>query len=41
MQKDDFIEKLVVYSKCHGVKNIKKLNTQYLESKYALLEQNI
>lgn len=38
---NDFIEKLVVYSKCHGVKNIKKLNTQYLESKYALLEQNI
>lgn len=38
---EEFIEKLVVYSKCHGVKNIKKLNIQYLESKYSLLEKNV
>ena len=38
---DDFVEKLMLYSKCHGIKNITKLNVKYLQGKFSSLEHNL
>ena len=35
---DEFVEKLTLYSKRHGAKNITKLNSRYIENQYRLLK---